>query len=807
MTLHSVFYLMAVGLSTLSIVVHAEVVFDGTLGTSGALQGPDFAVDASSGQQVGTNLFHSFETFNLNSTESATFTGPSNINNVISRVTGGQVSQIDGFLKSFIPNADLYFLNPAGVMFGPNAAINVPGSLYVSTADYLKLGDTGRFDVTMPNNSSLTVAPPSAFGFLDAPSNITVENSVLSFPNRDNLTRIMRGEDLATTATLSLVGGDITIKDNFIITGGNDVHLISVASPGEVPINPMELTDNTFAAYGTLSITDTRASNNRNFGNIDTSGFGGGAIFIRAGQVVLDNGWVFADTWHNKAGRSITIHANDFLTMKNGSRVTTEAFNRSQKNGFGPRNIGNGGNITLLANDITLTDGSQIQSTSKTKGNAGNIAISAQNTLSLIGADSTGRFKSGVLSNTVLYGKSGEMKISAQNLVMEEGATMRAETWGLGEAGNLFINVDNLTLSNGAQVNVSAGFSGIPKTWQEGTGKAGQLTVVANKAMHISASSGEKGGNSGFFSNVLTKGQGGTIDITTPNLIVTEGGTIQTGSQRWGDAGNIVLNVDTLNVTQAGFITAGTLGEGLGGSVNIQANHVHLSENGFISASSLGQGDAGSIKLALEEKLTMNKGFIQTAAKSADGGNIEVTTPSYLYLVDSEISTSVGAGLGGGGNVTLQPKFVIQDHSPIIAEAYGGPGGNIQITTTSIYQFPAILESRISASSQFGKDGIVVIDTPDNNADEAMLALSSNFLDVSALMNTPCSQKVAENLSSFVVVEREGASETHHDDLLPSGPLLAQLPTVNSQASITIEDSPDVFRNKFSMLTGCRYSL
>ncbi|EDN70777.1 Large exoprotein containing haemagglutination activity domain [Beggiatoa sp. PS] len=160
-----------ISITTLNIaaISHAEVVLDGTLGHSSALPGPDYLIGADLGQQQGANLFHSFQSFNLQSFESATFYGPNSIQNIISRVTGGNPSQIDGLLRSTIPNADLYFLNPAGVMFGPNARLDIPASLYISTADYLKLKDGGRFDVTQPENSLLTIAPPSAFGFLDGP--------------------------------------------------------------------------------------------------------------------------------------------------------------------------------------------------------------------------------------------------------------------------------------------------------------------------------------------------------------------------------------------------------------------------------------------------------------------------------------------------------------------------------------------------------------------------------------------------------------------------------------------------------------
>jgi filamentous hemagglutinin family protein len=105
----------------LSLPIHAEVVFDGTLGHNGALPGPNFDIQTKYGQQQGGNLFHSFSQFNIYQGESATFSGPNNIENIISRVTGGNPSQINGLFRSTIPNADVYFLNPYGIMFGEGA--------------------------------------------------------------------------------------------------------------------------------------------------------------------------------------------------------------------------------------------------------------------------------------------------------------------------------------------------------------------------------------------------------------------------------------------------------------------------------------------------------------------------------------------------------------------------------------------------------------------------------------------------------------------------------------------------------------
>jgi len=108
--------------------LNAEIVTDGTLGQQISLIGPDFQITSNLGQQDGNNLFHSFQDFNLNSLESATFSGPNNIQNVISRVTGGNPSNINGLIRSTISNADMYFLNPYGIMFGESARLDVQGA-------------------------------------------------------------------------------------------------------------------------------------------------------------------------------------------------------------------------------------------------------------------------------------------------------------------------------------------------------------------------------------------------------------------------------------------------------------------------------------------------------------------------------------------------------------------------------------------------------------------------------------------------------------------------------------------------------
>ncbi len=147
---------------------HAVVTLDGTLGPPDTLTGPDYAIPDSVGQMRGNNLFHSFGQFRLTNMESAPFSGVPDVQNVIARVAGGDVSSIDGRISQ-IQGAKFYLINPSGVVFGPNASLDVSGSFHASTADYLRLADDGIFHASSPGGSRLMAAPPAAFGFLTRP--------------------------------------------------------------------------------------------------------------------------------------------------------------------------------------------------------------------------------------------------------------------------------------------------------------------------------------------------------------------------------------------------------------------------------------------------------------------------------------------------------------------------------------------------------------------------------------------------------------------------------------------------------------
>ena len=209
----------------------AQITLDGSLGPGGSLTGPNYVIGAQVGQLRGTNLFHSFGLFNVQTGESATFTGQNFVTNVLSRVTGGQLSTIDGLIstRATMPNANFFLLNPAGVLFGPNATLDVGGSVRVSTADYLRFADGTAFFADLGRQSVLSVADVAAFGFLRAPTaGITVNGSALQVDPGQTLSLVGGGVQVSGGASAGNVGA--------LVANSGRIEIASVASAGEVTL-------------------------------------------------------------------------------------------------------------------------------------------------------------------------------------------------------------------------------------------------------------------------------------------------------------------------------------------------------------------------------------------------------------------------------------------------------------------------------------------------------------------------------------------------------------------------------------------
>jgi large exoprotein involved in heme utilization and adhesion len=211
-------------------------------------------------------------------------------------------------------------------------------------------------------------------------------------------------------------------------------------------------------------------------------------------------------------------------------------------------------------------------------------------------------------------------------------------------------------------------------------------------------------------------------------------------------------------------LLAETRGEGAGGSVTLNARDLTLSDRATISSSSLGTGLAGDVRITLRDSLRMRNASIATQAVASDGGNIAISLPGLMDLIDSRITTSVQSGEGGGGNIGIaRPEFVVLQGSQIIANAFGGPGGNIDIVAGQLIADPF---SVIEASSELGIDGNVTVDAPNPDVGSNLVVLPETFLDAARLLQPNCGAARA-GLSSLVEVGR-GGLPADPDGYLPS---------------------------------------
>ncbi|HEY9602792.1 MAG TPA: filamentous hemagglutinin N-terminal domain-containing protein, partial [Allocoleopsis sp.] len=225
----------------------SNIVPDNTLGADSSLVMPNFnglPVEViAGGTQRGQNLFHSFQEFNVSENRGAYFLSPdAAIENILARVTGGNRSDILGTLGTFgNSQPNLFLINPNGIIFGPNASLDVGGSFVATTANAVGLGETGRFSASEPQTSNLLAINPNAF-FFNQFSNqgqivnrSTATTTVLGFfvnglPSSYGL-QVLGGRSLL------LLGGNVNVNGGIVFAPGGRVELGGLASTGTVGLN------------------------------------------------------------------------------------------------------------------------------------------------------------------------------------------------------------------------------------------------------------------------------------------------------------------------------------------------------------------------------------------------------------------------------------------------------------------------------------------------------------------------------------------------------------------------------------------
>jgi filamentous hemagglutinin family protein len=534
------------------------------------------------------------------------------------------------------------------------------------------------------------------------------------------------------------------------------------------------------AEVGSLEIVGSRWS-----ASTASEGEAGEISILAAGNVHIGKqSRISNGTVASGEGGSLSINSGGGVLIDGGSLIEN-----------GTRGTGSGGPISVAAKGAIKLEGlGEIANNSRGAGDAGSIAIRGGSLVL-----DNGRITAQTLQPSPGGGDGGTITIEAGDVEIVHDGFAATGTAGDGHAGDLSVSATSVRIADRRSITTGLSVGSDPGS----SGTAGSITIssqglAVENGGFVGAStlgSGHGGsvdiraddvliaGNGLVSSSTRAAGDAGDVSVTAGEVELTSGGTIRAISEGTGKSGNVWISTPKLTITSGAAVSAATSGSGRGGDITLRVSALDIATGGTISTRSVGNGAGlagelppgrgGSISILGASKVKLSDATISGTTEEADGGDILIEAKKYVDLKRSSISTSVAGGEGSGGNIFIDPDFVILREGSITATARKGQGGNIRI----VIDRGAMMMgegSRILASSEQGIDGRVEIDAPDSDITGSLAGLPETFLDATALMRERCGTRELGRAqesaapSSFVVRERKGLAG-RPDELLMVG--------------------------------------
>lgn len=597
-------------------------------------------------------------------------------------------------------------------------SIGIKNSIIASTVDFNALGNGGLIEI---ETSSLLLDDgtilASTFGqgnagkiIINSKDSLILKNEADIFSNNFiglQLDRTIKKPNFKN----QLNGGDISITANTIVVNDSSISASTVGF-GDAGNIDIEAINQVF--LDNSSITSTTNQN-----SLETTG-NGGDIFInvKAGSLFLSNSANLAASTLNRGNAgTIFVKTKDYISLTNQSFITTFA-----APAFDNAPTGEGGNINIHADTLSLTDNARVISSTFGQKKAGDILVETNSTI--IDTKSLITTQTGTNIVNGLGGNAGNLNIFTNNLLVQNGGRISGSTFNIGQGGNININAQE-------SVNIS---------------RSGDIQA-----------------------QTFADGNAGNVTLETRQLTLESGGKIAVTTQGQGNAGNINLKVsDNINLTgnNSGiFANTTTNSTGKGGNIFVDPITVSIKDGAAIAVDSQGSGIGGDIDL-ITQNLFLDNGKISATTASNTGGNINLQVANYSLLRNNSlISTTAGneGGAGAGGNISVDTKFLIAvpfENSDITANSFGGQGGKINITAEGIFGLEIrnqlTSSSDITAFSQLDPtlNGQIILNIPETDPSNDLTELPESVVDPDQLIaQNPCKQGKE---SQFVSTGRGG---------------------------------------------------
>lgn len=787
--------------------LRAQIVPDATLPQPSTVSIEQTLQRISGGTQAGRNLFHSFDRFNVEVGETAYFDNTLSIDNIITRVTGGNLSTIDGLIRAN-GTANFFLLNPSGIVFGESARLDLGGSFFATTSDRIQFSDGQEF--------SASARGPLPLLSLDVPIGLQFGTHPGAIVNRATA----EGLQVQSDRTLALIGGSVVLDGGHLSAPQGRIELASVPPSGSVGISPADPSDLTNGGNIELSGGAT----------LNTTGLGGGAIRIRGGRVTLTQGsGAIADTLGEFDGAGIDIDVSQ-LQMSDRAFISASTFG-----------TGSGGHITLRANaiDISGTEPGQrvrelasgtfdplqlkdgIYALSLASGMGGNVVIEADRALLNQGT--------GIITASLVEGAGGNIAIRVADAQLMGGSLLLTGTAGLGDAGDLTLVADTLRILEGTVISTS------PNSNSQGGG--GDLTVRANTIELRGTPAGVAVPN-GLFVTTLGLGAGGHLSITANRLIAADGSQLSASSSGAGTAGNLEVVAGEIELSGVSddnlFLTglysstslltvAGQRGTAAGGNVSVRANRLSVRDGAQISSATGNSRPAGNVDIEVAESITVSgfatdinpivesvsfgiigDGIVPSAIEantrdSGAAGDVTLRTSKLTVTNGAEVGVR-GTNTGAAGNLNVTAEAIVLDRvGSLSASTIAGNGGNLNIQTSDLQLRNG---SRIITDANTQDGGNITIDT------NTLVAFDNSDITANALQGR--GGRVTINAQGIFGTQFQ-ASLTPNSDITATSKLgpnfggIVTLKTPDVQSSVGIIELDARQINPQTLVTvGCR---
>ncbi|MCA1992271.1 MAG: filamentous hemagglutinin N-terminal domain-containing protein, partial [Coleofasciculus sp. S288] len=662
-----------------------NITLDGSLGPAGTLTGPDYFIPQAVGQRVGSNLFHSFGQFNLDTDEAAIFQSAPIIRTILSRVTGGSPSFIDGLILTTSSNVNLFLMNPSGIVFGPNASLDVGsatrGSFVATTANAIAFGPAGAFEASPSQRDvALLTVDPSAFLFNQMAAQPIVNQAGFA------------GLQVPPGQSLLLVGGDVRLEGGRMRTPGGRIELGGVAGTGTVGLsidgNDLHLSFPDGVEQADVSLT--------NGAGLITRGPSGGDVQIFGKRVAIANeSAIIADTVGNQNAGGIFIRAEE-LNLESSSFLSALT-----------SGSGKGGDITFETAKLLIEGGTQIGTGTTSSGGAGNLTVIASDSVEVRGTSADGTV-SGLFTLMRGTGDPGDLTIQTRQLVVQDGARIDVSAFGEAQPGNLTVTasdsieligtspIDDRNQSGLFLLNRGVGTSGnlTVQTGRliardgaaivvaaSGEAQTGDLTVTASDSVELMGTSPlNERNNSGLF--LLNGGVGtpGELTVQTRRLIAQGGARVEASASNAAQIGNLTITASD--------------------SVELRGTSETIGFASGLFARSLGTGDAGDLRIETERLIIEGGARASASTNGGQGGRLIVNASESVELTGTAEGDNIdrgpftgqfGSGLftqtvgeGNAGELIIDTKrLIVRDGAEVSASTLGqGAGGTLRVNAS-----------------------------------------------------------------------------------------------------------------------------